>query len=715
MKNTICAIIVLSLGVLNAAAADSPAIRGLLERISPGLSDRVVTEVVTESGDSADWFEIASREGKPLVSGNNAIAVATGINWYLKYYTGTHLCWGDMHAALPEVLPVPDKADRHTSSADMRYYLNYCTHSYSMAFWDWERWQEEIDWMALHGINMPLAITGTDTLWRNVLKRLGYPEDRIDGFIAGPGFQAWWLMNNLEGWGGPNTPEHYDAQEKLQKRIVGRMREFGMEPVFPGYAGMLPHDAAETLGLDVQDPGKWLSYKRPAFLQPENKEFSRIAAVYYDELDRLYGKTRYYSMDPFHEGGSTKGVNLANAGQAIMKAMKEHNPEAKWVIQAWRKNPRLEMISSLGKGDLVVLDLHAETEPIWNGRGFAGHDWLFCMLHNFGGNIGLYGRLETLASDYHRDLALSPDLRGVGLTMEGIETNPIVYEFMMELPWRKDSVDLDSWLSSYTKARYGTTNGAINEAWRLLGHSVYACPAGNTQQGTAESLFCARPADNPRQASSWAQYTPYYDPTAVAEAAHILVAQADSIVPNANYIYDMTDVVRQAVADRGRAVIARLNEAVQNGDKERYRAESRKFLRLIMLQDSLLATVDDFRVGTWINRARSAAPTAAEQDRYEWNARTQITTWGDRMAANRGKLHDYSHREWNGILADFYYPRWQKYFEWRLENWNAENPEPLDFFAIEEPWTRRHNPYPSHAEGDPVKVAAHVLAELELQ
>ncbi len=31
-----------------------------------------------------------------------------------------------------------------------------------MAFWDWERWEKEIDWMILHGINMPLMVIGEE-------------------------------------------------------------------------------------------------------------------------------------------------------------------------------------------------------------------------------------------------------------------------------------------------------------------------------------------------------------------------------------------------------------------------------------------------------------------------------------------------------------------------------------------------------------------------
>ena len=133
--------------------------------------------------------------------------------------------------------------------------------------------------------------------------------------LRAPGFQAWWLMNNLEGWGGPNPDSWYERQEELQKRILKRMREYGIEPVLPGYSGMVPHNAKDRLGLNVADPGRWNGYPRPAFLQPTDPQFERIAALYYREMTRLYGKASYYSMDPFHEGGNTSGVDLEAAGR----------------------------------------------------------------------------------------------------------------------------------------------------------------------------------------------------------------------------------------------------------------------------------------------------------------------------------------------------------------------------------------------------------------
>ena len=70
---------------------------------------------------------------------------------------------------------------------------------------------------------------------------------------------------------------------------------------------------------------------------------------------------------------------------------------------------------------------------------------------------------------------------------------------------------------------------------------------------------------------------------------------------------------------------------------------------MILLQDELLATRPEFKVGTWIARARSLGDTPEDKELYEWNARVQITTWGNRLAADDGGMRDYANREWNGI------------------------------------------------------------------
>ena len=700
------------------AHAASP-VKGLLERIDKGASQRFVIEL--KQGDR-DFFELDYRAGKPVVRGNNYVSIATGIHWYLKYYVGIHLCWGHMHARLPQQLPVVPKPERHETDMRLRFDFNYCTHSYTMAFWDWERWEEEIDWMALHGVNMPLCATGMGSVWRNVLLRLGYTRDEVNDFVAGPAFQSWWLMNNLEGWGGPNPDSWYTRQEELQRRIVRRMREWGIEPVLPGYSGMLPANAKERLGVDVADPGRWCGYRRPAFLQPQDPNFQRIARIYYQELTRLYGKARYYSMDPFHEGGNTKGVDLAAAGKAVWQAMKAVNPKATWVAQAWQACPHNGMIAEIPEGDMVVLDLYSESCPQWGDsasiwyrpQGFGKHHWLYCMLLNFGGNVGLHGKMRHVIDEFYkaRESSFGRSLKGIGLTMEGTENNPVMYELLTELPWRAGRFDKDEWLRGYLRARYGKLTPGVEKAWMLLSNTIYACPDGSTQQGTHESVFCARPSLNAYQVSSWSCMADYYQPMDIIRAANDIVAEADAYRGNADFEYDLVDIVRQAVAEKGRLVYPVVVAAYKAADKELFASASARFLNLILLQDRLLATHSNFKVGRWIGNARRMGATAAESDLYEWNARVQVATWGNRHAAEQGGLHDYAHKEWNGMLRDYYYIRWKAYFDelaGRLEGKAAKH---IDFYAMEEAWTLQHNVYAEQPEEDPIEVAKQTMREI---
>ena len=76
-------------------------------------------------------------------------------------------------------------------SVRFRYYQNVCTFSYSSVWWNWTRWQREIDWMALNGINLPLAFTGQEAIWQRVYHKIGLTQQELDSFFGGPAFLAW--------------------------------------------------------------------------------------------------------------------------------------------------------------------------------------------------------------------------------------------------------------------------------------------------------------------------------------------------------------------------------------------------------------------------------------------------------------------------------------------------------------------------------------------
>lgn len=693
-------------------------VHDLLERIDPGASKKFIIQV--KKG-SSDFFELDQKGDKVVIRGNNYVNIATGLNWYLKYYAGIHLSWNGMTAELPESLPKVSTPVRKETNLSLRYDFNYCTYSYTMAFWDWERWEKEIDWMALHGINLPLAVVGQECVWKNMLEKLGYSKEEINKFIAGPAFLAWWAMNNLEGWGGPNPDSWYTQQEALQKKILKRMREYGIEPVFPGYSGMVPHDANKKLGLNVTEPALWNGFTRPAFLLPTDSRFNEIASLYYKELEKLFGKANYYSMDPFHELEDAGSVDFDAAGKAVLKAMKNVNPKATWVIQGWTENPRPEMIKNLNNGDILILDLFSECRPMWGipsiwkrEKGYEQHDWLFCMIENFGGNVGLHGRMDQLLNNFYltKNNPLAAHLKGIGLTMEGSENNPVMFELMCELPWRPEKFTKEEWLKDYLFARYGVRDEKITQAWSILADGIYNCPFGNNQQGPHESIFCGRPGLNNFQASSWSKMQNYYDPTSTEAAARLMLEVADKYKGNNNFEYDLVDIVRQSLSDRGRIVYNQTIADFKSFDKKSFAAHSQEFLNILLAQNRLLGTRSEFRVGRWIEQARNLGTTPEEKDLYEWNARVQITTWGNRVCANDGGLRDYAHKEWNGLLKDFYYKRWAAYWQTLQDVLDGKPMVELDYYAMEEPWTLAHNPYASQPEGDCVSVAKEVFNEV---
>ncbi len=709
-------VLLFALALICGAAAANP-VTGLLERIDKGASKKFIIEVVP-STDGKDFFELDQYRNKVIVRGNNYVSVATGINWYLKYHAGIHLSWNGMKAKLPKKLPAITRPERHETSQLLRYYLNYCTFSYSAAFWDWERWQQEIDWMAMHGVNLALAITGTETVWRDILLELGYTKKEVNEFIAGPAFLAWWQMNNLEGWGGPNPDSWYTQQQKLQKQIVTRMREFGIEPALPGYAGMVPRNIGEKLNVEVTDPGEWCGFPRPGFLQPTGHNFERIAGLYYNKLTELYGTSKYYAIDPFHEGGSTAGVNLDLAGKAIMGAMKKVSPEAVWVAQAWGANPRPAMIENMKQGDLLVLDLFSESRPMWGGmewsvahrpEGYGQHNWIYCMLLNFGARTGMHGKMGPVVNNYYDAKAHhnGRNLQGVGATMEAIENNPVMYELLYELPWRPERFDVGQWLEGYVGARYGSVNDELMQAWTILSKTVYNCPSQSVQEGTAESVFAANPALDVRHVSCCSTTKPFYNTDEVKLAAEALLAVAEQFRGNNNFEYDLVDVVRQTVANRAYHLQIEVAEAYKAGDKTKFAELSEEFLGLLMAQDRLLETRPEFMLGTWTNQARKIGATTTDKDLYEWNARTQITTWGNRKSAFI--LDNYAYKEWAGVLHDVYHPRWKAFFdELTLALDEEREPRKIDYFGMAEAWCRLTNNYAAAPSGDPVAVAAEV-------
>lgn len=104
------------------------------------------------------------------------------------------------------------------------YYQNVVQSSYSNAWWNESRWRAEVDWMALHGVNIALAYGGQEALFRNVYLALGLSDAELGAFFNGPAFLSWSRGQGQAGVGGPLPQWWYAQQLALNQALVGMMR-----------------------------------------------------------------------------------------------------------------------------------------------------------------------------------------------------------------------------------------------------------------------------------------------------------------------------------------------------------------------------------------------------------------------------------------------------------------------------------------------------------
>jgi alpha-N-acetylglucosaminidase len=700
-------------------ASDKQAILALIERILPGRSHEFVIRYI-EPDYGKDHYRIESRNHKIILSGNNNVSLATAFSFYLQNDCHTSISWINHQVYLPAVLPFVN-GDSATSPYPYRFYFNYCTFSYTMAFWNWKKWEQEIDWMALHGINLPLAIVGQEAVCQNTLRKFNYTDREIKSFICGPAFNAWWLMGNLEAWGGPVPQSWIDQQAALQKKILGRMRSLDIKPVLQGFYGMVPNSlAAKFPNAAIHDPGTWLGFKRPAMLLPTDQLFKRIAKTYYEEQFKLYGAVQYFQGDPFHEGGNTEGVDLASAGEAIYQSMHDFQKNAVWVLQSWQNNPRTEMLSRIPKGKLLITNLMAEAKPQWGGKtkyweerkdGFSGHDWIWSEIPNFGGRTGMTAKLDSTVTDIiealHHPIG-QQSMKGVGTTPEAIGQDEVIYDIVYDLGWKSSAINLDEWLPKYIHSRYGQINDTILHAWQILRRTVYNSRYGK-KDPPIESIFCARPGWNKTSASKWGSGELDYDPSELIIAWKLFASVSSQFASSDAYQFDLVNLTRQVLANYGRTIYHHMQHAYDTKNIAGFQKASSEFIDLINDQDKLLSTRKEWMVGTWLEMAKNKGRTLQEKQFYEWNARTLITTW----THERNDVNDYSCREWNGLLRDYYGARW-KMFVHQVSSELSGIPEAVpDYTALEQAWTMQHTHYPASATAKVIPAVNYLLKKYD--
>lgn len=581
-----------------------------------------------------------------------------------------------------------------TSPYKYHYYLNVVTHGYSTPYWDWQRWQEELDWMALHGMDMPLLSGAYEAIIFKVFKNLGLTTEEINRFFTGPAHLPWNRMGNITKWDGPLPVGYLQKQEKLFHQILKRVYELGMHPIVPSFAGFVPKEIQRvfpSIKIKELSWGGFDSSYAAHILLPNNELFTRIGGLYIKEWEKEFGTGAFYLADSFNEmevppADSEEKLleQLSDYGDAVYKSIANINPKAIWVMMGWTfpyfrdKAGELfwtplrlsSLIKKVPDDKLLILDLANEynkdfwkIDPSWKTYdGFFNKMWIYSFIPNMGGKTAWNGILKTYVEAPIEALqyASKGNLVGYGTAPEGIDNNGLVYELISDMGYSEKIIDLDEYIKNYCINRYGAYPANLEKAFNYFRSSCYGT-------FTDHPLFNFQTSAASRKKGTVNSDSDFF------KGVNLFLSCSDQLKKSTLY---QADAIELSVQYLGLTSQQYIYEALNKVDHQTKYSKIDSALILLNKIDRLLLSHPTQRLDKWISWARNMGNTTEEKNYYESNAKRIITTWG-------GNVNDYSARMWSGLISSYYAHRMQLHY-------NAErNAKKFNSADWEEEWIKR--------------------------
>ena len=637
-------------------------VSGFLERNLPKFKDDIN---ISFSNSDKDFFSITACENKVNITANNYISAFHGLYEYLKNYCNVQLSWCGNKNIEIDKLTMFDGTFSKTIDQKYRVYLNYCTLDYSMCWWDFEKWEKEIDFMAMNGINMTLAVVGAEAVLYETLLSFNFSKEEALNCISGPSFWAWQLMTNIIGYLPPKSEKYVYERLELGKKILNRLVEFGIQPIQQGFSGHVPTAVKEKFpNANVLMQRGWCNYPKTAQIDPLDPFFKEFGTKYLETLESLMGNYHFIACDPFHESTPPKSSKeyLIQVGRVINSVYESFDSESVWVMQAWTM--REHIVKAVPKNRILILDLNSEKTPA--NKNIWGYPVVSGMLHNFGGKNAMQGKLKKHCQNKYLKLKENgANVVGSGMFMEGIEQNPVIYDLQFELLTSSKKIDWSNWLDNYILRRYKKYSTTLRKAWNLLLETCYK--DDGYEENAVGSTLASRPQMMPKMTGPCCYSKVYYDTEKFEKAVALFLSVSDEFKDSDGYQYDLCDLMRQALSNRFYTNQKAFAKAHFWRKLSKVKEISEKQLDLLLDLDNLTSYRSEMCLSRWICDAQKLATDDEERKYFDMNARTLITLWGD-VNASTSALYDYSWREWSGLIKEYYYVRWSMFYKEVIEH-----------------------------------------------
>lgn len=646
----------------------------VINRFTQGMMN--VKIEIKQADNSQPYYTYFAQSDTLHIIASSPVAACHGFYQWTKSKRAGICSWSGNRFVRPIDLSTPPTTA--VSPFLHHQYFNVVTYGYSAPYWDTTRWDQELDWMALHGIDQPLMLIAQEAIFREVFLGMGLTDEELDAWEVGPAHLPWMRMGNISGnsFDGPLGKEWHQQQLALAHHVMLRMRRLGMDPICPAFSGFVPPALANHYDVKLDTTGwDWVPVDcRNYRIRPDSPLFAEIGTRFIQCWEQHFGKNTYYLSDSFNEMQIPSDTNLmALYGQAIYSSIRNANPDAVWTMQGWTLGYQRQqwgngifdaLTRQVPKGKFYLLDMATDYNCcFWKNsfnwdfyNAFNHQPWAWSVIPNMGGKTVFTGVLDHYANGRLQAFQ-SPNrgqLIGYGMAPEGLENNELLYELLSDGGYLSEdsSINIDQWVEDYLRCRYGVADPLILQLHKQLylsaythfrDHPQFGWQVRNNITGHGATGLDASFFSNAEQLCHFIRNHPE------------VYLQLDSVAKEL-YLADFVEVAALYVSGKIETINDRIREYNEHGQKDQALQKLDTLSAIMLDLDHLLAHHPLHRLDRWEYEMAYLNAPPSNQKRNAVNARRLVTVWYGNHTHDE-PVNDYSCRLWSGLIRDYYLPR----------------------------------------------------------
>ncbi len=611
----------------------------LIKRNTPRIAELFTLKNI-EADNGYDRYEVYAEDKHIVLAGNSPLSQAMAYYDYLNRFHGIVITSGDFDISKISSAPLPDEKFGRTIKKKIRAMTSYEMFSLSGNFRGFDRWEKEIDFMAMRGFNRALQPIGFDGILFRTLTDLGMPEEFCLEFSSGPAFLINQLTGNIAGTNSVNSKEYLERKIAIGKLISERERELGIEPILPAAIPSVPFSLRKKyIKMDIFKAPMWYNFPPIFFIRPKNVFFSIFNKKFLEFQKEAFGETHSYIFEPIYEA-EKKGYNvhLSDTGKCLAEMLEEFDPDAVCYIHTSSINSEFFKETSAEK--YIFLDdcnMAKETDLL-NGRNFITE-----LGGNRYGRTGIYGNVQKVCDNPFENSPL-----GSALAFDTFEINPVYCAAALEAATADGKFDRDDFIRDFCQKRYKTD--AFDEDIIRL---TELC----SDDECTGSIICARPCTDVKHTAPFDTMKRKYDFHELYEIAKSILDSDGRKIDTMRA--DLQSIVRQFLSDLAYPVYLKATQFFKEKNVRNFEQASNLFLEICEDIDRLLRTREETNFCTKYVEAQELGNNKDEKEALQINFLLLHTIWGP---FNHSILYDTVWNEWGGLVKDYYAGRWHMYY-----------------------------------------------------